>query len=90
MHVDVWWTYTRTHHNHNNNMRRDALDYGYGRPYDHTGHAPAVLAVRQRGDASDSVFDRLLLLPVVPQRRVRTMQTLQKTGDPKAQFLDGC
>ena len=38
-------------------LRRDALDSGYGCPCDHAAQAPAVLAVRQRGNASDSVID---------------------------------
>ena len=68
-------------------LRRDALDSGCGCPCDDAAQVPAVRAVRQRGDASDSVIDRLLLLPVVPQRQVRTVQAVQKTGDSTAQFL---
>ena len=58
------------------------------RPCDHAAQVPAVREVRQLGDASDSVIDRLLLLPVVPQRQVRTVQTVQKTEDPRGQFLE--
>ena len=63
-------------------LRRDGLDFRHGHPCDHAANAPAVFAVRQRGDASDSVIDRLLLLPVVrPQRQVRTVQTVQKNPE---------
>ena len=58
---------------------------GSGRPCDCTAQVPAEQ--RERGGASDSVPRRVLQIPVFLQRRVRTVQTVRKTGDSTAQFL---
>ena len=59
---------------------RCASCFGYGRPCDYTAQVPAVL--RERGGASDSVLDRVLQIPVVLQKRVRAVQTVQKPEIP--------
>ena len=62
---------------------------GCGRPCDHQRQAPAVHCVRERGGAPFQFIDRVVDFSVVFQRRVPTVQTVQKTGEfPQVLFLD--
>ena len=54
-----------------------------GRPVITQAQAPAVLATREREGAQFSVHRQTLALPVAPQRQVRTVQTVQVTGESR-------
>ena len=52
--------------------------------------APAVLADRQWKVPQIPFIDSVLDFLSLPQRRVRTVQTVQQIGDSTAQFFVGC